>query len=74
MCLVKEVIQDYKTDLKTQHLAIEALKEASEAFLVGLFEDTMKCAVHAKRVTNMPKDFQLAWDLRGDLSHRPRHR
>ena len=37
-----------------------ALQEASEAYLVGLFEDTNLCAIHAKRVTIMPKDIQLA--------------
>ena len=39
---------------------LAALQEASEAYLVGLFEDTNLCALHAKRVTIMPKDIQLA--------------
>jgi histone H3 len=43
-----------------------ALQEASEAFLVGLFEDTNFCAIHAKRVTIMPKDIQLARCIRGE--------
>ncbi|KAI1708393.1 core histone h2A/H2B/H3/H4 domain-containing protein [Ditylenchus destructor] len=43
-----------------------ALQEASEAYLVGLFEDTNLCAIHAKRVTIMPKDIQLARRIRGD--------
>ncbi|ETE56487.1 hypothetical protein L345_17802, partial [Ophiophagus hannah] len=38
--------------------------EASEAYLVGLFEDTNLCAIHAKRVTIMPKDIQLARRIR----------
>ncbi|KAK6049704.1 core histone H2A/H2B/H3/H4 [Cooperia oncophora] len=42
-----------------------ALQEASEAYLVGLFEDTNLCAIHAKRVTIMPKDIQLARRIRG---------
>ncbi|KAH0972963.1 hypothetical protein GBA52_025119 [Prunus armeniaca] len=33
---------------------------AAEAYLVGLFKDTNPCAIHAKRVTIMPKDIQLA--------------
>ncbi|KAB7499463.1 Histone H2B 7 [Armadillidium nasatum] len=41
-----------------------ALQEASEAYLVGLFEDTNLCAIHAKRVTIMPKDIQLARRIR----------
>ncbi|XP_033613969.1 histone H3.3A-like [Fukomys damarensis] len=46
-----------------------ALQEASEAYLVGLFEDTNLCAIHAKRVTIMPKDIQLARRIRGERSH-----
>ena len=45
--------------------AIGALQEASEAFLVGLFEDTNLCAIHANRVTIMRKDLQLAIRIRG---------
>ena len=43
-----------------------ALQEATEAYLVGLFEDTNLCAIHAKRVTIMPKDIQLARRIRGE--------
>ena len=57
--LVKEIAQDFKTDLCFQRQAITALQEAGEAYLVGLFEDTNLCAIHAKRVTIMPKDIQL---------------
>ncbi len=46
--------------------ACPALAEASEAYLVGLFEDTNLCAIHAKRVTIMPKDIQLARRIRGE--------
>merc|ERR1711996_175419 len=49
-----------------QNAAIGALQEASEAYLVGLFEDTNLCAIHAKRVTIMPKDIQLARRIRGE--------
>lgn len=48
-----------------QSQAIQALQEAAEAFLVHLFEDTNLCALHAKRVTIMQKDIQLARRLRG---------
>ncbi|KAM4855377.1 histone H3.3-like [Urocitellus parryii] len=54
------IAQDFKTDLCFQSAAIGALQEASEAYLVGLFEDTNLCALHAKRVTTVPKDIQLA--------------
>ncbi|OAL19761.1 histone H3-like centromeric protein cnp1 [Fonsecaea multimorphosa] len=52
-------------DLRWQSQAIQALQEASEAFLVHLFEDTNLCAIHAKRVTIMQKDIQLARRIRG---------
>ena len=58
--LVREIAQDYKTDLRFQAASIHALQEATEDYLVGLFEDTNLCAIHAKRVTIMPKDMQLA--------------
>ena len=45
-----------------------ALQEAAEAYLVGLFEDTNLGAIHAKRVTIMPKDIQLARRIRGERS------
>ncbi|EHB13142.1 Histone H3 [Heterocephalus glaber] len=63
--LVREIAQDFKTDLRFQSSAVMALHEASEAYLVGLFEDTNLCAIHAKRVT-MPKDIQLALSIRGE--------
>ncbi|XP_062618737.1 uncharacterized protein LOC134280342 [Saccostrea cucullata] len=64
--LVREIAQDFKSDLRFQSSAVMALQEASEAYLVGLFEDTNLCAIHAKRVTIMPKDIQLARRIRGE--------
>ena len=66
--LVREIAQEFKSDLRFQSAAIGALQEASEAYLVGLFEDTNLCAIHANRVTIMPKDIQLAQRIRGDRS------
>jgi len=64
--LIREIAQDFKQDLRFQSHAIQALQEASEAYLVSLFEDTNLCAIHAKRVTIMPKDMQLARRIRRD--------
>mmetsp|Transcript_5085 Transcript_5085/g.8667 ORF Transcript_5085/g.8667 Transcript_5085/m.8667 type:complete len:138 (-) Transcript_5085:57-470(-) len=64
--LVREIANDYKTDLRFQSSAVLALQEAAEAYMVGLFEDTNLCAIHAKRVTIMPKDMQLARRIRGE--------
>ena len=64
--LVREIAHDYKAELRFQSSSILALQEASEAYLVGLFEDTNLCAIHAKRVTIMTKDIQLARRIRGE--------
>ena len=64
--LVREVAQDRRLDLKFQGASLLALQEASEAYLVGLFEDTNLCAIHAKRVTIMARDMQLARRIRGE--------
>ena len=66
--LVREIAQDFKSDLRFQSSAIGALQEAVEAYLVSLFEDTNLCAIHAKRVTIQKKDIQLARRLRGERS------
>merc|ERR1711939_826302 len=66
--LVREIAQDFKSDLRFQSSAIGALQEPVEAYLVPLFEDTNLCAIHAKRVTIQSKDIQLARRLRGERS------
>ena len=66
--LVREIAQEFKTDLRFQGGAVLALQEAAEAYLIGIFEDSNLCAIHAKRVTIMPKDVQLARRIRGERS------
>jgi len=72
--VVREIALDMMTDtnsyssdtgLRWQSSAILALQEATEAFLVHLFEDANLCAIHAKRVTIMQRDIQLARRIRG---------
>ncbi|KAJ3763652.1 histone H3 [Lentinula raphanica] len=67
--LIREIAQDMTTvsdaDLRWQSSALLALQEATEAFLVHLFEDANLCALHAKRVTIMQRDIQLARRIRG---------
>ncbi|KAL8109152.1 hypothetical protein AgCh_025297 [Apium graveolens] len=60
--LVREIAQGIKSH------AILALQEASEAYVVGLFHDANLCSIHAKRVTIMPKDIQLARRIRGECA------
>jgi len=64
--LVREIASEFKNDLRFQSSAVLALQEAAESYMVGLFEDTNLCAIHAKRVTIMPKDMQLARRIRGE--------
>jgi histone H3 len=64
--LVREIAQEYKTDLRFDSGAFMALQEAVEAYLVALFADSNLCAIHAKRVTLLPKDICLARRLRGE--------
>ncbi|EWC48299.1 histone H3-like centromeric protein cse-4 [Drechslerella stenobrocha 248] len=53
--------------MRWQSQALLALQEATEAFIVHLFEDANLCAIHAKRVTVMQKDIQLARRIRGSF-------
>ncbi|KAH6554904.1 hypothetical protein KP509_1Z298400 [Ceratopteris richardii] len=66
--VVKEELQRYCAGLRIQALALEALQEVAEAYLISMLEDSNLCAIHAKRVTIQPKDIQLARRIRGDCS------
>ena len=72
MRLVKQIVQDLmppgQQPYRMQSAAVEAVQEAGEAYLVGLFEDTNLCAIHANRVTIMPRDMQLARRIRGECN------
>ncbi|KAG6898297.1 histone H3 [Termitomyces sp. T32_za158] len=63
--LVREVAQDFRDNLRFQTSAVSALQEAAEAYLVDLFKDINLAAIHARRVTIMPRDVALARRLRG---------
>lgn len=68
--LVREVCMTFTRDsmpMRWTSQAIEAIQEASEAYLVHLFEDANLCAVHARRVTIQVKDIQLARRIRGPV-------
>ena len=64
--VVREIAEDYKTDLRFQSAVILCLQEATEAYIVRLFDDANLCAIHARRVTIMPKDILLARRIRGE--------
>ncbi|KAM0752627.1 histone-fold-containing protein [Meredithblackwellia eburnea MCA 4105] len=72
--LVREIASDYfesdemgQVGLRWQSSALLALQEATEAYLIHLFEDSNLCALHAKRVTIMQRDMQLVRRIRGDF-------
>eukprot|EP00804_Cyclotella_cryptica_P013287 CCRYP_018645-RA/>CCRYP_018645-RA protein AED:0.08 eAED:0.07 QI:0/-1/0/1/-1/0/1/0/134 len=62
---LREVTQDFRGDMRYTATSLAASQEASEAYLIGLMEDTNLCAIHARRVTIMPKDMQLSGELKG---------
>ncbi|KDR06480.1 Histone H3-like centromeric protein A [Zootermopsis nevadensis] len=64
--VVKEIIMAFiPENYRIQALALEALQEAAEMYMVQYFEDAMLCSVHARRVTLMANDMQLARRIRG---------
>ena len=65
-CLVREIIFEHKQDYRLAPAAAAVFQEAAEAYLIGLFEDTNLCTIHAKRVTIMPKDIQLGRRIHGE--------
>lgn len=64
--LVRDLAITMVPDIRFQASSLYALQEACEAYLVGLFEDTNQCAIHARRVTIMVRDLQLARRIRGE--------
>ena len=69
--LVRDIAMQYNTELKFQRAAIEALQEGSEALLVKLFELTNILASHAKRITILRKDIQLAIYILNEILQSP---
>ena len=66
--LVREIAMNASVrDIRFKSTALMALQEACEAYMVQLFEDTLLCSIHAKRVTVMPKDMTLARKIRGEI-------
>ena len=64
--VIYEIMRSIRNDLRIQAVAIRGLQEAAEAYLVGLFEDSNLCVIHAKWVTIMPRDIQLARRISGE--------
>ena len=64
--LVREISQNFAPELRFQPTALLALQEATESYIVSLFDDLNLYALHARRVTIMPRDIQLALRIRGE--------
>jgi len=64
--LVRELGQDYKTDLRYSKDGIILLQYATENYLIKLFQDANLAAIHAGRQSIMPQDMQLARKIRGE--------
>ena len=64
--LVRELAHSIEPELRFQTSTVQALQEATEAYLVSVMEDTNLCAVHAGRTTIMVKDMRLAKRIRGE--------
>lgn len=64
--LVKEIVLNVKDSIRVSTSAVDALQEATEAYITGVLGDANLCTIHAKRVTLFPKDLDLALRLRGD--------
>ena len=64
--LVREIAVEVAQKMQFQSSVLLALQEAAEVYLMGLFEDTNLCTIHARRVTIMPKDIQLARRIHGE--------
>ena len=64
--VVREIMQDYKTDVNFSKVSLDFIQALTENYLVSLLEDANLCAIHAKRTTVMPKDVMLARRIRGD--------
>jgi histone H3 len=62
--LVREIAQELRNDVRFEATALEALQELTEMYIVELFEDTNLSAIHAKRITIMPKDVQISRRIR----------
>ena len=65
-CLVHEIVQGFNAELRVTPAMVMALQKAAEVYLVQLLEDSNLCTIHAKHITILPKDIQLARRIRGE--------
>ena len=64
--LVRAVAAQQKAGLRFAATALAALQESTESYIISLLADANLCSLHAKRVTAMPSDLNLARRLRGE--------
>lgn len=76
--LIREVTQDIgkrdtEENVRYQSAAVLALQEASEAYLVSLFETADRCRLHAGRETVITADMKLAGFLHNQARQHANH-
>ncbi|KAM3445548.1 hypothetical protein MY3296_010175, partial [Beauveria thailandica] len=62
--LVRKICAEHGSQMRFQSTALGALQESTEQYIIKVLEEANLCAIHAKRVTIMPKDIQLALRIR----------
>ena len=67
LCVMREILQRKHAWHHIQASIVLALHEVAESYFICLFEDTNLCAIHAKHVTILPKDIQLARRIWGEM-------
>ena len=65
--VTREITNKLSPSYRMQSAAVGALQEATEKFLVDIFELANIAAIHAKRVTINNRDFKLALRISGAL-------
>ena len=63
---IRDLMSTHDPEMRIQAVALEAVHEAVEAYMVNMLEDANLCCIHAKRQTLMKKDISLAMRIRGD--------
>lgn len=66
--LVREIGQDFQTDLRFSAQAFNIVQLYIETRIVKLLEDALLVAIHAKRITPKPKDIHLVRQIRGEYA------
>ena len=62
---IRKTLQELDPEIRLKRTTLECMREATEAYLVSVLEDSNLCAIHAGRQTVMVRDVVLANRIRG---------